>query len=238
MIHNIFSPFYYQTKVTNHEKVKSVLLEHITEKHRENPNNQPESWSCKVHTSQSKFDEKLQSIKDLYDDDIISFFNEIKMPMVTCDVNDIWFNAYGKGQWQESHHHHGNPNVYFSAVHFLKYDKEVHPPLIMNNTNRLLMTPCDIGRSTSLDYWTLDKTILAEEGDLIIFPSFMEHQVNVQETDELRLTVSFNIEVKLYNQVSQSTVSMEDYTNPEEFHEKHLNDFLNTIPNLGLFLEK
>lgn len=233
MIHNIFSPFYYQAKVTDHEKIKTILLEHIEFQHNKTPNNQPKSWSCRVHTTQSKSDEKLISIKDSYEQDIISFFDEIKMPQVEVDISDIWFNGYKSGQWQESHHHHGNQSVYFSAVHFLKYDKSIHPPLIMNNMNRLLLTPCDIGRATSLDYWTLDKIVEAEEGDLIIFPSFMEHQVDIQETDELRATVSFNIEVKPhFGGINQKNIKREKITDigdHDSFHESQLNDFVDQI---------
>jgi uncharacterized protein (TIGR02466 family) len=200
MIHKIFSPFYYKSKVTDHEKIKTSLIDHIQTQHTKNPNNQPESWSCKVHTTQSKFDLKLFSIKEFYQKDVIKFIDDLKVPAsIEVSISDIWFNAYKKGQWQESHHHYGKQSVYFSAVHFLKYDKELHPPLIFNNMNRLLFTPCNIGRSTSLDYWDLDKVVDVEEGDVIIFPSFIEHQVNVQESDELRSTISFNIELK-YNE--------------------------------------
>ena len=32
-----------------------------------------------------------------------------------------------------------------------------------------------------------------KEGDIILFPSFIRHRVNKQETEELRITASFNI---------------------------------------------
>lgn len=237
MIHSIFSPFYYKNRVCQHDRIKSILIDHIKEEHSKDPNNQPSSWSCRVHTSQSKYDEKISKIRDLYEQDIILFFDEIKMiPNVEVDISDIWFNAYGKGQWQESHHHYGQQNVYFSAVHFLKYDKTIHPPLVMNNMNRMILTPFDVGRKTGLNYWDLDGYLDVDEGDLIIFPSIMEHQVGVQETDELRATVSFNIEVKPYNEKSSMSFDkiqgVNTFSNSESFGQQYLENFISEIPNI------
>lgn len=235
MIFSIFSPFYYRNRVCQHNKIKLTLIDYIEEQHTKEQNNQPKNWSCKVHTSQSKYDEKLLSIKDLYEQDIFLFFDEIKMPNVEVDISDIWFNAYKKGQWQETHHHYGQQNVYFSAVHFLKYDRDIHPPLVMNNMNRMILTPFEIGRKTSLNCWDLDGAVDVSEGDLIIFPSFMEHQVGIQETDELRATISFNIEVKLHNKntnFSTEKICLSSDTNSEEFYKQQLDAFISEIPNI------
>jgi predicted 2-oxoglutarate/Fe(II)-dependent dioxygenase YbiX len=40
--------------------------------------------------------------------------------------------------------------------------------------------------------WGPQSYVTVEEGDLVIFPSFFEHRVARQTTDELRVTLSFN----------------------------------------------
>jgi hypothetical protein len=233
MLYTIFAPFYYKGKFEGHDEVKSSLLDYITKKYKESPSNQPKRWSCNVHTSHGMHDDKLFSVKPIYEKGIIPFFEEIKMPSVEADISELWFNCYGKNQWQENHHHHGhNQNLYFSAVHFLKYDKTIHPPLVMNNMNRILVTPYDIGRKTILDYWDVDESIDVDEGDLLIFPTFMEHQVNVQKTDELRITVSFNIEVKLYSDMNVQKIDQKLISNQEDFHSQQLEQFLSNIPSM------
>jgi hypothetical protein len=233
MLYSIFAPFYYKGKFEGHDEIKSSLLDHIAEKYKESPSNQPKRWSCNVHTSHGMHDEKLFSAKPIYEKGIIPFFEEIKMPSVEADISEMWFNVYGKGQWQENHHHHGaSQDLYFSAVHFLKYDKSIHPPLVMNNMNRILVTPYNIGRKTRLDYWNLHEAIDVEEGDLLIFPTFMEHQVNIQETEELRMTVSFNIEVKLRNDMKIEKMDQTFQGNHEDFHSQQLQQFLSSIPGM------
>ena len=233
MLYSIFAPFYYKAKFEGHDEVKSTLLDYISEKYKQSPSNQPQKWSCNVHTSHGMHDEKLFSLKETYEKGIIPFFEEVRMPTVEADISEIWFNAYGKGQWQENHHHHGcNPNLYFSAVHFLKYDKSIHPAFVMNNMNRILVSPYSIGRKTLLDYWNLNEEIDVEEGDLLIFPTFMEHQVNVQETDDLRVTVSFNIEVKQSKKIQQEKILSNSNQSQEDFHMNMIEKFIDDIPNI------
>ena len=38
-------------------------------------------------------------------------------------------------------------------------------------------------------------TPLIEEGDLVIFPSQLEHMVPKSESDEIRITIAFNIKI-------------------------------------------
>lgn len=232
MIVNLFSPFYYKSVFNEHYRVRTVLLNHIKQKYEENPNNQPSSWSCRVHTSQSKEDPIFEKVKGYYRNATDFFLKQINFPDSRIDISEMWYNAYGKGQWQESHTHHGNEDVYFSAVHFLKYDKNIHPPLTMNNLNRVLMEPRFEGRQSSLDYWNMSKNIEVEEGDIIFFPSLLEHQVNIQETDELRITVSFNVKIENLRKPKFNTQMVSIDGDPMDFHMEQLKEFLNDIPNI------
>jgi uncharacterized protein (TIGR02466 family) len=236
---NIFSPFYYKAPATEHQNIKSQYCRYFLKKYEENPNNQPKTWGCKVHTTFGRRDEKLDKIKDLYNNDVMRFFDQINMPPVKVDTSDVWFNVYGKGQWQESHHHHGNPDVYFSAVHLLKYNKEKHPPLIFNSPQHILMTPCNLGRYSNTGYWDLDHVVDANEGDIIIFPSFLEHQVNIQESDEERVTVSFNIKITPHvpQQYTEGQVIVEKGTLNGSYHEDYHNEMMQDfMAQMGLTL--
>lgn len=234
MINNIFSPFYYKKTFDDHYKVRTTLLKHIKSQYEKNPNNQPPSWSCKVHTTQSRRDPIFDKVKGYYEFATDQFLKQIQFPDCRVDISEMWYNAYGSGQWQESHTHHGSEDVYFSAVHFLKYDKNIHPPLTMNNLNRVLMEPRFAGRQTTLDYWHMSKNIEVVEGDIIFFPSLLEHQVNVQETDELRVTVSFNVKIQQNkNRNSQLNTEMVSVTGDHmDFHMDQLKSFLDDIQNI------
>ena len=78
----------------------------------------------------------------------------------------------------------------------LKYDPEIHTPTIYLNPYRqvsLFGAPDrDADPSTRPPMWTGLSALPVEEGDLVIFPGFLEHKVPRQTSDELRVTLSFN----------------------------------------------
>ena len=180
--------------------MREKLAPHIEESYNKDPNNQPTNWFCKVHTSYLNTEEKLEEIKAMYNSNIIEFFQEINFPECEIKIQYAWYNVYKKGQWQEVHNHYGGTDgTYFSAVHFLKYNKEKHSPLVFNNTNQTLLQPFRLGRESSIDFWDIKLPIEVEEGDIIIFPSVLDHQVPPQETDETRITISFNIKALTFD---------------------------------------
>lgn len=194
MIYRFFSPFYYRGKVKNHIQMREQLAPHIEDSYNYEPDNQPSGWSCKVHTSYLRTEEKLEEIKTMYIHNIVEFLQEINFPKCQIQIQEAWYNIYKRGQWQEVHNHYGGTDgTYFSAVHFLKYNKEKHTPLVFNNSNLTLLQPFKLGRESEIDFWDIKLPVSVEEGDIIIFPSVLDHQVLPQETDESRITISFNI---------------------------------------------
>jgi len=193
MINYFFCPFYYKGKVKNQREMKSELVPYFEKEYEKQPDNHPPDWMCSVHTSYTKTDSFLEKYKDIYMSNIIEFLSEIKFPECKLEVLGLWYNIYKKGQWQEVHNHAANPYAYFSAVHFLKFDPEVHTSIIMSNSNRIFLETYSLGRKSNLNYWDLMHYVNVEEGDIIIFPSTLEHFVKPQTTNDSRVTVSFNI---------------------------------------------
>lgn len=193
MINYLFCPFYYKGKIKDQKEMKSALVPYFEKQYEKEPSNSPTGWMCDVHTSYCKTDLILEKYKKNYTDNIIDFFSEINFPESKLEILNLWYNLYKKGQWQETHHHAANPYAYFSAVHFLKYDSEIHSPIIMSNPNRIFLETYSLGRQTNLNYWDLMHPVNVEEGDIIIFPSTLEHFVKPQVTDDSRITISFNI---------------------------------------------
>lgn len=194
MIHTVFQPFYYIGKVVEQDLMKQELVPYIESSYSTNPNNQPLQWSCKVHTSYEWTDSTLEKFKENYFSNITECFSEIGFPNCQIELMPAWFNLYRNGQWQEVHNHYSTNDVYFTAVHFLKFNPEVHSPLILVNSNKTLLQGFKLGESSQYnDYWKIKYPIYSEEGDIVIFPSTVDHQVFPQETDESRITISFNI---------------------------------------------
>ena len=194
MIYGVFQPFFYVGRVQQQERMKEDLVPHIEESYNKNPNNQPSQWSCKVHTSYEWTDSKLEKYKEDYFSNITECLSEIGFPQCQLELMPAWFNLYRKGQWQEVHNHFSTNDVYLTAVHFLKFDPEVHSPLVLVNSNKTLLQGFRLGsESEGVDYWKIKHPLPVEEGDIVIFPSTIDHQVFPQESEESRITISFNI---------------------------------------------
>ena len=80
----------------------------------------------------------------------------------------------------------------FSCIHFLCYDKEVHSPVVFKD-------PISLIRSHSFEFASHKhddghKPDISE-GDMIMFPSYLEHEVKAGRPtpDNPRITISFNL---------------------------------------------
>tara|TARA_R110000772_G_scaffold66420_1_gene148013 strand:- start:559 stop:1287 length:729 start_codon:yes stop_codon:yes gene_type:complete len=91
-------------------------------------------------------------------------------------AGDLWYNVYGKGQLAELHTHIGHS---FSLVHFMKFEKGLHSPIVF------------------VDVWSGDEfSPDISEGDLLMFPSHIKHKVPPNAIEDLRISIAFNIFVK------------------------------------------
>ena len=88
---------------------------------------------------------------------------------------------------------HTHPNSYLSAAYYVKAP---------NNCGRFIVeNPHSISRHS---YPALEKKtnfnikvakLEIEEGDLLLFPAFLPHGVDENESDEDRIVISFNINI-------------------------------------------
>ena len=129
-------------------------------------NHQPNDYSYKVW-------------KLLYDD-IMLLGDQIDYG--PDDAPSMWTQVYYRGQEHEVHNHGA---IGWSCILFLKFNSEVHKPTKFyapfNNFNTGAML-------------TYEPTV--KEGDMIWFPSLLPHTSQLQESEEERVILSFNLNLK------------------------------------------
>jgi len=185
MIDEIFKSFIWKTKVNY--KGKYDLINNIENNYKSNPNLTPKGWKCSVHSS---FNSNYQLPIDLINileknsNDFLNIFEKNTKIKGKYFILNSWYNAYDRNQFQEPHTH---GDSLFSGCYYLKFDKKYHhqtnfynPNFNINNTNL---------ENNSYFCFSPD----CEEDDLIIFPSYLKHGTKGSKTDNLRITVSFNI---------------------------------------------
>ena len=202
---NIFSPFFYHFQMEEHSIIKDAYLDTIIDNYNKLPYN---SHDWNVHTNYKLKDElqpldwwtSVQHYKKYVNQFIEHYFRGLQLDWRIDD--EPWYTAYGKGQKADQHDH---MTCDFSAVHFLKFNPEVHEPIrfvhpqqtktkYLSRFKPLIVD--NLGTCDRQSYYKEHYVPLINEGDFIIFPSELQHLVWGNESDELRVTIAFNFSLR------------------------------------------
>lgn len=202
LAYNIFPVTIYKTRIEDNDFLKEKIVSGVEKALPELDS--PEDWATDNLKTSFEGEPKGKEVligknnlllKEKYSNAISEIFDrEIAWEI----VDDIWYNYYEKGSYQELHEHIADPfqKIHFSCIHYLSYDKDVHTAAEFHD-------PISSIRSHS---FTLDKDFVGdffvsqvEEGDLIMFPSYLQHRVLPQKVSDIpRITLSFNFRLLRY----------------------------------------
>ena len=200
---DIFSPFYWKVSMPEHNDVKDYILPKIKD-HRTKGLNSPDWY---VDTSYDMgFDFDWWPCIEAYKKHVNDFHNNMFKTYPDWEiVGDPWYTAYDKNQIAQIHDHMPDD---FSVLHILKYDKELHSPVVFVHPDIKLMRS-NYSKGKASEY--LKESVLKdtdnsyfhnwhyptiEEGDILIWPSTLDHFVPKNMSDELRITIAFNYNIK------------------------------------------
>ena len=185
----LFPQFYYHGEVEKHQQLKDKLLSELTD----DKLSQPKEWNCSV---QSSFETENNFSWDYFYEcikpNLLDMHQQLKgNPLHQFTMTEAWLNKYGRGDSQEVHTHIGADNCTFSCSYFAQY--------ALNDARFLFYDPDQtkhLGEFTKhysgvVNTWFPD----VQEGDIIIFPSWIHHQVEPHRSDTTRITVSANFKV-------------------------------------------
>ena len=105
-------------------------------------------------------------------------------------ISEMWAIINKKDDFNVIHTH---PNCYLSAAYYVKAKKncgkfEVEHP---NNAKRYFFPEIEKINEFNLEVASID----IEEGDLLLFPSYLPHKVSQNNIDEDRVVISFNVDI-------------------------------------------
>ena len=95
------------------------------------------------------------------------------------DIETMWYQQTIRGQFHEVHTH---GSVGISAIWYLEFDPRYHKSTTFY---------CPFPNPLTGDL--INNNPVANEGDLIVFPSFLFHQQEPNDSDIRRTIISFNI---------------------------------------------
>ena len=141
----------------------------------------------------NKVDEFGLLLKDIKRNavDCYKTFNPVSTEL---DFANVWVNINGKGGYNEVHTH---PGCVLSGVYYVKSPKEGEPGKICFHRDgmdgyvlhSLGVTDSASSALHASSTWSYPPT----EGRLFLFPAWVSHGVRENETDEHRISISFNL---------------------------------------------
>jgi hypothetical protein len=150
-----------------HYELKSEIALKL-EKYNDVQNRQTNVMATMTEWNISSFE--ISNLKDYILDFLNSLYPFVKQRNREFYFHQFWGNIYRKGDYAIKHDHLFSC---FSIVYFLK-SKPNDSPLIFSQSQT---------------------KIESMEGRLIIFPSYVQHEVPVHTSNDTRITLSGNIEI-------------------------------------------
>lgn len=141
-------------------------------------------------------DAPLASIKKFIDEQLIVYRDTVIAPKNKLDiyVSQSWLSFSKAG---DVHHPHYHSNSFLTAVFYLKAEEGVDSINLYNNSYTFNNRHC-LHIDNIPTWWTSKLfTIPVKSGDLIIFPSYLDHGVSpIPQSNRLRTALSMNTWVK------------------------------------------
>ena len=183
----MFPTFVWKTQLIKefHESLNTKILRVLENKRRDNSPLAPgEGWQS---------DQALHQLEELHEltrcirtatRSVLTF---LKTGYDAFEITGCWASIYAVGA---SHRMHSHPNNYLSGVYYVKTQPgaetiNFHDP---RNQTGIIRPPV-----SELTAGNTDQVVVrVQNGTLLLFPAWLQHSVDPNQSDKLRISISFN----------------------------------------------
>lgn len=119
-------------------------------------------------------------------------YEELQVKDVTFELQNSWINRHNKGEYNTTHWH---SNAMLSGVYYMQ-NAPGAGDIVFQKSHlyyNLFHDTVRVKYSETNQWNTNDFYITPTEGDIVIFPSHLEHMVTPNETDTPRYSLAFNL---------------------------------------------
>ena len=194
-IYNLFPDTIFRYKLENYEKINKELLDYILDLQKKDSIGNNRSNRGGWHSPNFDLVNAGPPIN------FINNFKDFLKQIITNEMGweyvpnkqrivAMWAIINKKDSYNVKHNHQ---NCYLSASYYVKKPKNSGDISFFDPKEMKTYRFPEIKKNT--DYSVEKITIKSEEGDLLIFPSYLYHDVEKNLTNEERIVVSFNIDV-------------------------------------------
>ena len=147
---------------------------------------------------------ELTDIREFIEDAMVDYFKTVHNPKgdVALYVTQSWANYTDPGQY---HHKHAHPNSFISGVFYPQADRSVDKIFFYKSGyERIKVQPATWNHWNSESWW-----FEVGAGDLILFPSHLEHMVETKVGNETRVSIAFNTFLKGHIGVDENLTGLQ-----------------------------
>jgi uncharacterized protein (TIGR02466 family) len=193
-MHLFFSTPVWASKIENFDKINNEMINYINDLKKKDPQGIIKSNFKGWHSKD--FNMKDQDPKNFIEaikKNINIALNDMNWDLnkQTVNIKSVWAIINEKDAWNQKHHHSNSDlsAAYYVSAHdncgdIVFYDPRsapVHNHPISKTANSLNATV---------------NAIKPESGMLVLFPSYLEHSVNPNLSNEKRIVISFNLSLE------------------------------------------
>jgi hypothetical protein len=194
----------YKIKLANHDKIKKHLMDNVYpyfEKH--GPNDPIQNTLTDYgHMKEAAYCH-WPSLLDWYKPDVHAILNEMgfnfkRFPWQVRMKG--WYNFCNTNTSAFVHDHAGGPStIQFSAVHYVHMGDQSNATVFNNPNSKLIKATTPTKNFDYLPHYFSDfmRMPVVEEGDLVLFPSWLDHYAPYKSDGGLRVTTALNIMMRV-----------------------------------------
>jgi uncharacterized protein (TIGR02466 family) len=133
---------------------------------------------------------KLKKLKKFLDLHIKNYFKDImKIEKVKPYITQSWLNSTKISQF---HHSHTHPNSIISGVFYINANEQFDSIVFSKNLHNSFSFDVTSFTALNSDTWSF----MIKTYDLILFPSTLNHRVEIKNEDNNRISLAFNVFAK------------------------------------------
>ena len=129
----------------------------------------------------------LIKLRDFIETSVADYFKTIHNPkhQVSLRVTQSWINYTEPGQF---HHKHAHPNSFISGVFYPQANRETDKIYFYRDGLQMIKLPPSEWNVWNSESWWFE----VGTGDLVLFPSHLQHMVETVQGEQTRISLSFN----------------------------------------------
>ena len=129
----------------------------------------------------------MTKLRDFIETSVSDYFTTVHNPKhkVNLRITQSWLNYTEPGEW---HHKHAHPNSFVSGVFYPQANRETDKIYFYRDGFQQIKLPPENWNIWNSESWWFE----VGTGDLVLFPSSLEHMVETVQGDQTRISLSFN----------------------------------------------